>query len=116
MLATLVEDASVISYAASTAASEGVAEVNPAGMAKDTRASPIGIVTFGKGHAWKVQEEPVRETDDPSGHSNASSGQTIGCNGCSVAFRYTKPAIPTRIISEMPTKRFFIGSYYQKMV
>lgn len=115
MLLFSVEEAIDISYEAMLAASGSCAVVNPVGIAKDRRTSPIGIETFGNGHTWKVQEEPLRETDVPSGHCRASSGQTIGCNGCSDAFLYTRPATPTRIMNKMPLKRPFMCPYYQKI-
>ena len=85
MLATLVEEAVDFSYAATLAESGNSVAVKPSGTAKDMLISESE--TFGREHAENVQELPVRETAVPSGHRKASSGQVIGCVGCSTAFR-----------------------------
>lgn len=85
ILAMLVEEVADFSYAATLAESGNSTAVKPSGIAKDMLISESE--TFGREHAENVQELPVRETEVPSGHSKASSGQVIGCVGCSIAFR-----------------------------
>src|SRR3989344_821785 len=93
-------------YATTLALSgSGIGE-NPAGSAKEMETS--GREMFGGGQAAKTHELPVRPTAVPSGHTSASSGQVIGRNGCSTAFRYNRPPTPIRIINAMPRNRLFI--------
>lgn len=93
-------------YAATLALSGSGVGLNPSGTANEMEI--FERETFGGGHTGNVQEEPVRETEVPSGQSNAPTGQTIGCAGCSTAFRYTNPPIPTTRMSKIPSNKLFI--------
>src|SRR3989338_4883 len=92
-------------YAATLALSGSGIGVNPAGSAKEMETSEREM--FGGGQAAKMHELPVRPTEVPSGHTSASSGQVIGLNGCSTAFRYSRPPTPIRIINAIPRNRSF---------
>jgi len=107
MLETSVEEATTDdSYAAMLALSGSAAIENAVGNAKEM--PTLGSETFGARHGANVQEVPIRATEVPSGHTRASIGHTIGCEGCSTAFRYTNPPIPITTISRIPPKRLFI--------
>src|SRR3989338_1489195 len=105
-LATSDERAVDISYAATAAASGNSASVKPAGTANEMPTS--GSDTFGGGHVGNMQELPVRATEVPSGQMSASTGHAIGCKGRSIAFRYTNPPMPIRIMAKIPRNRLFM--------
>src|SRR3989338_7535636 len=80
-----VEDATIVSYAATLAASGSVVTEKPTGSAKAMPASASD--TFGGWQGENVHDGPMRATVVPSGQTCASSGHAIGRIGYSTALR-----------------------------